>query len=451
MLKNKKVLVAGLGGTGISVLAYCAYIGADTAGFDANLTDSQRVDLATRFPHFPIFSGSLQDVLQQQYDVLVLSPGITRRQPEIIAFEQRGGWVIGDVAILADLLKNQSDKIIAITGSNGKTTTTSLVGHLCECAGLDTVVAGNIGTPVLQAWLSRGGKPADVWVLELSSFQLETTDCLNADAATCLNISEDHLDRYDDLLDYARAKDAIFNGSATQILNADDVFCCAMKREKSMVKYFSLAKPADYYLDVISGSLKNGVDDLMAQNDIPLQGKHNVANVLAALGLCESIGLPRDVLIKNIQTFKGLPHRVEKIGEKNGVVFIDDSKGTNVGATVAAIAGLPEKIWLIAGGIGKGQDFTPLREVLANKVGAVFLIGVDAQKIAHDLNNCGVDLFFCDTLPQAVQQAFEQAKSGEVVLLSPACASFDMFKDYAHRSAVFAEAFNALSSFSNSN
>ncbi|XXQ69475.1 UDP-N-acetylmuramoyl-L-alanine--D-glutamate ligase [Neisseriaceae bacterium B1] len=463
MLHNKKVLIAGLGGTGVSVLAYCAHIGADAAGYDAQLSDNQRADLTQKFPTFPMFSGSLKDALIGR-DVLVLSPGITRRLPEIREFEQRGGKVVGDVAILADLLHNQSDKIIAITGSNGKTTTTSLVGHLCERAGLDTVVAGNIGTPVLEAWLARGGKAADVWVLELSSFQLETTDYLNADAATCLNVSEDHLDRYDDLLDYARAKAMIFNGKAVQVLNADDVFCCAMKRENREVKYFSLNKTTDYYLNTLSGSLKTSVDnfceaqnkgsdfaeakshcvDLMQEHDIPLQGSHNTANVLAALALCESIGLARDVLIEHVKTFKGLPHRVEKVGEKNGITFIDDSKGTNVGATVAAIAGLPEKIWLIAGGMGKGQDFTPLRDVLRNKVGAVFLIGVDAPKIARDLDGCGVDLVFCDTLPDAVNQAFARAQAGEIVLLSPACASFDMFKGYAHRAQVFVEAFKAL-------
>lgn len=444
MLQNKKILVAGLGGTGVSVLAYCAHIGADAAGYDAKLSDNQQADLKEKFPQFNYFSGNLKDILLN-FDVLVLSPGISRRQPEIREFEQKGGTVLGDVAILANLLQNQSDKIIAITGSNGKTTTTSLVGHLCEKSGLDTVVAGNIGTPVLEAWLQRGGKPADVWVLELSSFQLETTDYLDATAAACLNVSEDHLDRYDDLLDYARAKDLIFNGQNTvQVLNADDVLCCAMKREHRTVKYFSLNKPTDYYFDKVAGSLKSEMVDLIKQNDIPLQGSHNAANVLAALALCESIGLDRTVLLEHIQTFKGLPHRVEKVGEKNGVIFIDDSKGTNVGATAAAIAGFTQKIWLIAGGLGKGQDFTPLRDLLRDKAGAVFLIGVDAPKIARDLDGCGVDLIFCETLPQAVQAAFAHAKSGEIILLSPACASMDMFKNYAHRAEVFVQAMNDL-------
>ena len=236
----------------------------------------------------------------------------------------------------------------------------------------------------------------------------------------------------------------IFNGKAVQVLNADDAFCRAMKRDGRTVHYFSLQQPQDYYWQAGAGSLHHQEVLLMPQTDIPLQGSHNMANVLAALALCESIGLPRDRLLAHVKTFKGLPHRVEKVGEKNGVTFIDDSKGTNVGATVAAIAGLPEKIWLIAGGMGKGQDFTPLRDVLREKAGAVFLIGVDAPKIAADLDGCGVDLVFCETLPEAVQAAFARAQSGDIVLLSPACASFDMFKGYAHRSEVFVEAVNGL-------
>ncbi|MDK4707159.1 UDP-N-acetylmuramoyl-L-alanine--D-glutamate ligase [Kingella negevensis] len=442
-LQNKKILVAGMGGTGISVLRYCQYIGATAAAYDANLSIERETELKQQFPNFPILSGSLKTALADR-DVLVISPGITRRQPEIREFEARGGEVIGDVAILSDLLRDQSDKIIAITGSNGKTTVTSLVGHLCEKSSLDTVVAGNIGTPVLEAWLERGGKPADIWVLELSSFQLETTPQLNATAAACLNVSEDHLDRYDDLLDYARTKDMIFNGGATQVLNADDPFSSAMKRDGHKVCHFSLKQRSDYYLDTVSGSLKNQDVDLMSESDIPLQGGHNTANVLAALALCESIGLERAQLLQHVRTFKGLPHRVEKIGEKNGVIFIDDSKGTNVGATVAAIAGLKQKLALIAGGMGKGQDFTPLNDVLRGRAKAVYLIGVDAQKVAADLANCGVELIFCETLQQAVQQAYAAAESGEIVLLSPACASFDMFKGYAHRSEVFVQAFNDL-------
>lgn len=442
-LNNKKVLVAGMGETGLSVLRYCAYVGAQADAYDAALNETNITRIQQEFPHIHLFSGSLKDALHDK-EILVLSPGITKRQPEIRAFEERGGIVLGDVAILSELLRNQPDKILAITGSNGKTTTTSLVGHLCQQCGLDTVIAGNIGTPVLQAWLNRKGQPADVWVLELSSFQLETMPQLGADSAACLNVSEDHLDRYDDLLDYARAKDMIFNHAKTQVLNADDVLCCAMKREEAITRYFSLNQPSDYYFDAVSGSLNNQTQSIMSSDDIVLQGQHNIANVLAAIALCESIGMAKDELVLGIKSFRGLPHRVEKIGEKNGVVFIDDSKGTNVGATVAAIAGLPEKICLILGGLGKGQDFTPLASVIDKKARAVFLIGQDAHKIAEDLAHCAVELVFCDTLPEATQRAFQAASSGDIVLLSPACASFDMFTGYAHRSQVFIEAFERL-------
>ncbi|UOO82173.1 UDP-N-acetylmuramoyl-L-alanine--D-glutamate ligase [Uruburuella testudinis] len=441
--QNKQVLVAGLGGSGVSMIAFLQGQGAAVSAYDAKLSAERETQLKQRFPGLPCYTGRLNDALQG-VEILALSPGISERTPEIAAFKQAGGRVLGDIEILAGLLAQQSGKIIAITGSNGKTTVTSLAGYLCEQCGLDTVVAGNIGTPVLEAYMQRGGRPADVWVLELSSFQLENTDHLNADAAAVLNISEDHLDRYDDLLDYAHAKDKIFRGSGVQVLNADDVMCRAMRRSGREVKWFSLAQPADYWVEGGSGRLKAGNNDLLAAADIPLQGLHNAANVLAALALCEAVGLPRTELLKHVQTFKGLPHRVEKVGEKNGVVFIDDSKGTNVGATEAAIAGLQSPLVLIAGGQGKGQDFTPLRAALHNKARAVLLIGADAPKIEADLQGCGVPLEHCHTLQAAVRRAYEIAQSGDIVLLSPACASFDMFQGYAHRAQVFVEAFEAL-------
>ncbi|EGZ51057.1 UDP-N-acetylmuramoyl-L-alanine--D-glutamate ligase [Neisseria wadsworthii] len=442
--QNKKILVAGLGGTGVSMIAFLQQQGAQVAAYDACLKPEREAELKQRFNGLSCYAGRLKDALAHGFDILALSPGISERVPEIEAFKQSGGVVLGDVEILAHELKGKSDKIIAITGSNGKTTVTSLVGYLCEKCGLDTVVAGNIGTPVLEAYMQRDGKAADVWVLELSSFQLENTDHLAADAAVVLNISEDHLDRYDDLLDYAHAKDKIFRGNGVQVLNADDVMCRAMKRPNRDIKWFSLEGQADYWADVQAGRLKAGADDLLDTAAIPLQGLHNAANVLAALALCEAVGLPRTELLQHIQTFKGLPHRVEKVGEKNGITFIDDSKGTNVGATAAAIAGLQSPLVLIAGGQGKGQDFTPLRAALHNKARAVLLIGVDAPLIRRDLTGCGVDLIDCATLEEAVQTAYKLAQSGDIVLLSPACASFDMFKGYAHRAQVFVEAFEAL-------
>ncbi|MDO4641743.1 MAG: UDP-N-acetylmuramoyl-L-alanine--D-glutamate ligase [Neisseria sp.] len=442
--QNQKILVAGLGGTGVSMIDFLRRQNAQVAAYDACLKPEREVELQQRFSDLPCYSGSLNDALAHGFDMLALSPGISERQPEIEAFKQAGGCVLGDIEILADIVNQRGDKVIAITGSNGKTTVTSLVGYLCQQCGLDTVIAGNIGTPVLEAELQRQGKKADVWVLELSSFQLENTESLRPTASVVLNISEDHLDRYDDLLDYAHVKDKIYRGEGVQVLNADDVLCRAMKRSGRWIKSFSLQQPADYWADTQNACLKAGSDDLLDAAAIPLQGLHNVANVLAALALCEAIGLPREELLQHVQTFKGLPHRVEKIGEKNGIVFIDDSKGTNVGATAAAIAGLQSPLFVILGGMGKGQDFTPLRSVLHGKAKAVLLIGVDAPRIRHDLSECGVELIDCATLPEAVQTAYGRAQSGDAVLLSPACASFDMFKGYAHRSEVFIEAFEAL-------
>lgn len=439
---NHNILVAGLGGSGLSMLDFFTRAGARVAGYDARLDKTRQAELAARLPQARWFSGSLANALAEGFDTLALSPGISRRQDAVRAFAAQGGQVLGDVAVLAQALADSGSKIIAITGSNGKTTVTSLVGHLCAHAGLDTVVAGNIGTPVLEAYGQRAGKPADVWVLELSSFQLETTPNLNADAAVCLNISADHLDRYDSLLDYAHSKEAIFNGRGVQVLNADDAFCRAMPRPNREVRWFSLQAEADYVLD--AGYLKAGDEIIMPVAEVPLQGRHNAANVLAALALCAAIGLPRDVLLAGVRGFQGLPHRVEKVAEKNGVLFIDDSKGTNVGATCAAIAGLDAPIVLVAGGQGKGQDFTPLREALQGKVRGVVLIGADAAQVGRDLAGCGVAPEYFDDLPAATRRAYQMAEPGDIVLLSPACASYDMFEGYAHRAQVFIDTVRSL-------
>lgn len=441
--KAKKILVAGLGGSGVSMIAYLREQGADVGAYDVALIPEKQQSLLNQFPNLPCFTGSLQTALAEGWDVLALSPGISERKPEIEAFKQSGGVVLGDVEILARIIQQRGDKVIAITGSNGKTTVTSLVGFLCERCGLDTVVAGNIGLPVLEAERQRGGKKADVWVLELSSFQLETTYSLQADAAVVLNISEDHLERYEHLLDYAAAKDKIFHGQGVQVLNADDPICRAMKRHNRTIKWFSLQQASDYWANTSTQQLQAGADGILSFTHIPLQGMHNIANVLAAIALCEAIGLPREQLCRWVQEFKGLPHRVEKVGEKNGVVFIDDSKGTNVGATEAAISGLNQPIILIAGGQAKGQDFTPLKHVLKNKAKAVLLIGVDAKKIEQDLAG-SVPCEHFATLQEATQRAYNIAQAGDIVLLSPACASLDMFRSYAHRAEVFIETFHGL-------
>ena len=256
--QNKKVLVVGLGGTGVSMIAFLRQQGAQVAAYDAVLKPERETELKQRFNGLHCYTGDLSTALSHGFDVLALSPGVSVRQAAIEQFQQGGGRVLGDIEILALELRGKHDKIIAITGSNGKTTVTSLVGHLCQQSGLDTIIAGNIGTPVLEAYMQRGGKSADVWVLELSSFQLETTDSLQAHAAAVLNISEDHLERYHDLLDYAYAKTKIFQGKGVQVLNADDVMCRAMKRQGRTIQWFSLNQASDYWADLTTGELKAG-------------------------------------------------------------------------------------------------------------------------------------------------------------------------------------------------
>lgn len=442
--QDKNVVVAGLGSSGASMLRFLVTQTCQVRGYDAKLSSERRGALNAEFADIELFDGDLNAVLETA-DVLAVSPGFPSRLPEVKAFVARGGLVIGDVEMFAQLVAQTDAKVVAITGSNGKTTVTSLTGFLCEKSGLNTVVAGNIGLPVLDAWMQHQGQ-ADAWVLELSSFQLDTTYSLQATAATVLNISEDHLDRYNDLLDYAHSKSAIFNGQGVQILNADDPLCVAMHRHGREVKWFSLQKPTDFWVNTADGSLPLMAKHhaLMPLNNLSLQGLHNAANVLVALALCEAIGLEREKLVPLLSQFKGLPHRVEKIGDFKGVDFIDDSKGTNVGATCAALQGLQQPIVLIAGGLGKGQDFAPLQDALVGKARAVMLIGRDADAIETALSDLTVPVVRCDSLEEATVRGFELAQEGDAVLLSPACASMDMFRDYAHRSEVFIHAFREL-------
>lgn len=444
---NQKILVIGLGKTGLSMLQFLQEEGAFVAGFNHQLSDEKRSELAQKFPTISFYSDSLKNALQHDdFTIAAISPGISAFLPELQAFIARGGKVMGDVEILCHLIHGRRDKIIAITGSNGKSTVTELTGFLCRSCGLDTIVAGNIGLPVLDAYRQRNGEPADVWVLELSSFQLETVSQLSADAAVCLNISEDHLDRYHDLLHYAQVKSSIFHGVRTQVLNADDVLCRAMTRSSCDTQLFSQSPCDGYYIDQANGCLMHGDNVLGNLKDLPLTGMHNATNILAALALCESIGLSRSDLLSALPQFKGLPHRVEKIGEHQGVIFIDDSKGTNVGATAAALAGADAPVVLIAGGLGKGQDFSPLADAAQGKVKHTFLIGQDADKIQQAFQAACLPTTVCESLEEATQKAFQAASSGDWILLSPACASMDMFRDYAHRSEVFIQSFQELAS-----
>ncbi|POZ63320.1 UDP-N-acetylmuramoyl-L-alanine--D-glutamate ligase [Chromobacterium alticapitis] len=445
---KRRVTVVGLGGSGLAAARYLAAHGASVRVADAKPSAERLAELERHLPGTEVTVGAFEEATFAGCDLLVLSPGVPLANPAIAAFRRAGGEVVGDIEILARAIHGDGSKVIAITGSNGKSTVTSLVGHLCEAADLDAVVAGNIGLAVLDAQLERerSGKRPDAWVLELSSFQLESTFTLEADAATVLNISEDHLDRYADLLDYAHTKTRVFNGQGVQVLNKDDALVRAMARPGHPLKLFSLQGEADYALAQEGGRywLCVGGEKVFDCADMQLQGLHNAANALAALALCQGIGLPLDKLLAGLKTFRGLAHRVELVDEFDSIAFIDDSKGTNVGATEAALNGMTRPVVLIAGGDGKGQDFAPLKPACARIARAVLLIGRDADKIAAALADSGVALERFATLEAATRRAADLAQPGDAVLLSPACASLDMFKNYAHRAQVFIDTVAAV-------
>ena len=446
-LQGKPVCVIGLGETGLASARWLAAQGAVVRVADTRAAPPHAADLARDVPAAELVCGPLNAATFAGCAMLVVSPGVPVATPAIAAFAAGGGEVVGDVELFARAVRALPAKVIAITGSNGKTTVTSLVGHLCEAAGRKTLVAGNIGLPVLEALAQAERDCPDVFVLELSSFQLETTGSLDAVAATCLNISEDHLDRYRDLLAYADSKTAVFDGGGVQVLNRDDLFCRAMTRPGRPVAWFSLADPAaDYHLVERDGRHWLAVhgDAVLDFADMQLTGLHNAANALAALALCEAAGLPRAALLAGLKTFKGLAHRVEHVLSLNGVDFYDDSKGTNVGATEAALKGMTRPVVLIAGGDGKGQDFGPLKPALARIGRAVCLVGRDAPLVRAALAGLDLPLIDCATVEEATAQAYTAARPGDVVLLSPACSSLDMFKSYAHRAEAFIAAARAL-------
>ena len=447
ILKDKKILVLGLGETGLSALRWLKTQGAHLSAADTRETPPGIAALQSEMPEVQVHTGPFSSQLFQQIDLAVISPGVALSEPAIQVAIKNGLCVVGDVELFAQF-RPTAAKVIAITGSNGKTTVTSLVGQICQAAGLKTIVAGNIGLPVLD---SLAMATPDVYVLELSSFQLETTHSLQADAATMLNLSEDHMDRYDSLQDYAIAKAHIFYQARLQVLNLDDAWSMMLARPKLPQLSFGLSDKADFGLRLIAGEswLCEGKKQLINLEDLKITGLHNAANALAAAALCRAIGIDYVPIIQTLYNFKGLPHRVEWVANIDEVDYYDDSKGTNVGASCAALAGmfkdgLPQKVVLIAGGDGKGQDFSPLAEAVAANARAVVLMGRDASLIETALISTDIALYRALDLPEAVSIARKLAHSGDAVLLSPACASFDMFKNYVHRAEVFVAAVMAM-------
>jgi len=366
----------------------------------------------------------------------------------------RGLPVLGDIELFAWALRSSPGaRVAAITGTNGKTTVTALVGALLRAAGVDCEVAGNIGPAALEALMRRsaqGTLPA-AWVLELSSYQLETTWSLAPEVATVLNLSEDHLDRYASLEEYGAAKARIFEGAALAIVNRDDARATALGAAAERCASFGLdAPPRDEDFGILMRDatpwLAQGRTPILEAGALGVHGRHNLANALAAAALARALGAPREAIAAGLRAFHGLPHRLQRIAQRRGVAWFDDSKGTNVGATLAALRGLEAdgRLLLIAGGDGKGQDFSSLAAPVAARARCVLLIGRDAPRIEGALATSGVPLLRCATLEDAVAQAAMQAQPGDAVLLSPACASFDMFRDYRARGDAFARAVRAL-------
>lgn len=460
-LSGKNVLVLGLGDTGLSCARWLVARGARVSVADSRTAPPHAERLAEWLPQTPLFTGPFDDTRLQAADMLVVSPGVPLAEPAVARAMAAGVEAVGDIELFARAIhainleratsthSNGSMRVIAITGSNGKSTVTAMCGDMCRIAGLTTCVAGNIGLPVLDALyeIEQGIAPTpQVWVLELSSFQLETTTRLNADAATVLNVSEDHMDRYPDMDAYAAAKARIYDGDGVQVVNRDDARSLAMAQPGRHVVSFGLDRcPSGENFGLCEDELCLGGDMLMPLSALPVTGLHNAANALAALALTRALDLPMEALLRGLLHFKGLPHRVEKVAEIEGVTYYDDSKGTNVGATEAALYGLgTRKAVVILGGDGKGQDFSPLKAAVEANARAVVLIGRDAQLIAAAIAGSGVDVSRAASLSDAVAQAQRLAHAGDAVLLSPACASFDMFRNYVHRAEVFVDAVNKL-------
>jgi len=450
-LRGKTVLVLGMGETGFSMAKWLSRMGASVRAADSRAAPPYLEALKQALPGAEICTGAFAPKTFSGVDVVAISPGVPLAEPMVQQAIKDRVPVVGDIELFALAIKQLNTpkpKILVVTGSNGKTTVTAMVGAMVKKAGWDVEVAGNIGPAVLNALMQRqdSGKLPQAWVLEVSSFQLETTKNLDPDAAAVLNLSEDHFDRYAGMEDYAAAKARIFlgdtGGGGVQILNRDDSRVGAMALTGRKRITFGLDLPVD---NSDFGLLREGENIWLVQgkarlikmSELGVTGLHNAANALAALALCRAIDLPFEPVLQALREFRGLPHRMEKVAAFSGITFYDDSKGTNVGATVAALSGMTQSVVLIAGGDGKGQDFSPLARPIEEHARAVVLIGHDAKRIANAIDGSGVPLHYATTMEEAVQKSFALAQEGDVVLMSPACASLDMFKNYAHRAEAF--------------
>jgi UDP-N-acetylmuramoylalanine--D-glutamate ligase len=482
---GKHALVLGLGESGLAMAQWLARCGARVRVADTRNEPQRLFALRQAVPGAEFVAGEFNAALLDGVDFVAISPGLApNRELALVtpAAAQRSIPVWGEIELFAQALaalrqeRGYAPKVIAITGTNGKTTVTSLTGLLCRRAGLSTQVAGNISPAALDVLREAMDSDAlpQAWVLELSSFQLHSTFSLAADAATVLNVTQDHLDWHGDMAAYAADKARIFGPGTIRVLNRDDATVMRMAAPSAQAITFGTGEPLEpnsfglinergvlWLASAVPGEQvekkrKKGeapepveciVSRLMPADALRIRGLHNASNALAALALCRAVGLPLAPLLHGLREYQGEPHRVELVASIEGVDYYDDSKGTNVGATVAALEGLgkafggaDQQIVLIAGGDGKGQDFSPLAGPASRYVRAVLLIGRDAPSVRAAIEPTGVPVFDLQALPEAVRRAGGLAKPGDAVLLSPACASLDMFTNYAHRAQVFVDA-----------
>lgn len=446
-LKGKRVLVVGLGESGLAMAKWLHRQGAVVRVADSRVLPPNVEALQRVAPGAELLAGRFAAAPFEWAELVALSPGVPKATPEIAAID---GKIVSEIELFVAGVRTQvpGSQIIAITGSNGKTTTTALTAYMLNSAGIPAIACGNISPSALDALMDAqdSGALPEVWVVELSSFQLETTHHLKAESATVLNLSEDHLDRYEgSMANYAAAKSRIFQGKGAMILNRDDDWSMANGRcGRKMITFGLTPAPRGIDYGLAGGAIVRGKTALIRLEEMALSGLHNAANAMAALALCEAVGVAPERLLAGLKTFKGLPHRVEHVAEINGVVYVDDSKGTNVGATLAAIEGMGRKVAIVLGGDGKGQDFSPLKAALAAHGRAVALIGRDAGAIAAAIDGCGVVQHRAADMADAVRWLASQAKAGDCVLLSPACASLDMYRNYAHRADAFIAAVKEL-------
>jgi len=447
-LKNKQVLVLGLGITGLSCVRYLTKQGIN---FTVNDSRSCPVDskwFKQAYPDIKLVTSKWDNNLIAQADIIIVSPGIDLKQPDIAEHLTEQCQILGDVELFFQVLtehKKQPD-VIAVTGSNGKSTVVSLLVHMANKLNIKAQLAGNIGVPVLDTLNNVLADKTRCLILELSSFQLETLHSMRATAATVLNVSDDHLDRHIDLITYQSIKHHIYKQAHHIIFNRDDALTYPKKVQnyQDITSFGSDTAAADEFglADSPQGlQLMLGSQALLPLTKLPLTGIHNALNCLAALALGRKLGWNINAMIDALITFKGLAHRCEQIASNDDIIWINDSKATNVGATLAAIEGLAlvknrdQKLILIAGGDGKGADFSPLKKVINDDVDLLITLGKDGDKLASLKTNTQS----VASLAQAVKQAKQHAQAGDIILLSPACASIDMFKNFAERGELFVQ------------